>query len=129
MLFRSIEKGSSFKLSLVYKDNSGNIIDITNYCARLTWSTNTGTTTTFTTDNIDLSQYSFTIDGSNGKLIFLLPASITNSFNFSLAKYDLELRSPEDLYEGGGKYTTRILFGTINIVKRFSQAGSEIDCP
>lgn len=124
-----IEQGTSFRLALTYKDKDGNIVDLTDWCARLIWQTNTGVTQVFTTENTDLSLYSFTIDGSNGKLIFLLPASITNSFNFSLAKYDLELRSPEDLYEGGGKYTTRILFGTINIVKRFSQAGSEIDCP
>jgi hypothetical protein len=96
-----IEQGTSFRLALTYKDKDGNIVDLTDWCARLIWQTNTGVTQVFTTENTDLSLYSFTIDGSNGKLIFLLPASITNSFNFSLAKYDLELRSPEDLYEGG----------------------------
>jgi hypothetical protein len=124
-----IEQGTSFRLALTYKDKDGNIVDLTDWCARLVWQTNTGVTQVFSTENTDLSLYSFTIDGPTGKLTFLLPAAITNSFNFSLAKYDLELKSPEDLYEGGGKYTTRILYGTINIVKRFSQASSEIDCP
>lgn len=123
-----IEQGTSFRLALTYKDKDGNIVDLSDWCARLIWTTNTGTTQIFSTDNTDLSLYNFSIDGPSGKLTFLLPASITNNFNFNWAKYDLELKSPEDLYAGGGKLTTRILFGTINIVKRFSQAGSEINC-
>jgi hypothetical protein len=58
----------------------------------------------------------------------MMPSSTTNSFNFNTAKYDLELQSPDDLYAGGGKYTTRLLFGTVNIVKRFSQAQQPLNC-
>lgn len=124
----SIEQGSSFKLSLIYKDSDKNIIDITNWCARLTWRTNNGGTQIFTTENTDTSLYSFIIDGINGKITLLLPSNITNSFNFLTAKYDLELQSPDDLYAGGGKYTTRLLYGTINLIKRFSQSGQSLDC-
>lgn len=124
----NIEKGSSFKLSLVYKDNSGNIIDITNYCARLTWSTNTGITTTFTTDNIDLSQYSFTIDGPSGKISLLIPASITDTFDFDNARYDLELHSDTDLYTGGGKEVHRIIYGTVSIIRRNSDTTTTLAC-
>lgn len=124
----SIEQGSSFKLSLVYKDNNKNIIDITNWCARLTWKTNTAVTQVFTTENTDSSLYSFNIDGPNGKLTLLLPASTTNSFNFYSAKYDLELQSPDELYAGGGNYTVRLLYGTVNIVGRFSRSGQTLDC-
>lgn len=123
-----IEQGTSFRLALTYKDKDGNIVDLTGWCARLIWTTNNNLTQIFSTDNMDLSLYNFNIDGPNGKITFLLPATITNNFNFNSAKYDLELKSPQDLYVGGGKYTTRILYGTINIVKRFSQATSEIDC-
>lgn len=124
----SIEQGTSFKLSLIYKDSERNPINLTNWCARLVWKTNTNSTQVFSSDNTDHSVYKFDIDDLNGKLTLMFPAGTTNSFNFTTAKYDLELRSPDDLYSGGGKYTTRILFGTINIVKRFSQNNTNLEC-
>ena len=125
----SIEQGTSFKLSLIYKDAERNPINLTNWCARIVWKTNLNTTQVFSSDNGDHSVYKFTIDESNGKLILLLPASTTNNFNFTTAKYDLELKSPDDLYDGGGKYSTRLLFGTVSIIKRFSQSPSILECP
>jgi hypothetical protein len=124
----TIEQGSSFKISLIYKDSNGVPVNLTGWCARLIWKTNTNVTQTFSSDNIDYNVYKFTIDDPNGKLTLMMPSSTTNSFNFNTAKYDLELQSPEDLYAGGGKYTTRLLFGTVNIVKRFSQAQQPLNC-
>lgn len=124
----AIEQGTSFKISLIYKDANSNPINLTNWCARLIWKTNTNLTQVFTSENIDYGVYKFIIDGINGKLTLMIPASVTNTFNFNTAKYDLELQSPDDMYSGGGKYTVRLLFGTINIVKRFSQSGSALDC-
>jgi hypothetical protein len=123
-----IEQGSSFRLSLTYKDNDGNVIDLTGYCARLTMKTGTETFKIFTTLNNDYSEYKFTIDGPQGIITLLIPSSSTNSYNFNSAKYDLELQSPQDLYDGGGKYTIRVLYGTITIVKRFSQSTTLLDC-
>jgi len=124
----SIEQGSSFKLSLVYKDDNGNPIDLTNWCARLTWKTNTNLTQTFSTENIDYSVYKFSIEPLIGKITLMIPASTTNSFTFNAAKYDLELQSDDNLYIGGGKYIIRLIYGTINIVKRFSQSSSLLEC-
>lgn len=124
----AIEQGSSFRMNLVYKDDNGNIIDLTNWCARLTWITNKNTTQVFNSTNLDYSIYKFTIVGNEGKLSLLIPADTTNSFDFNTAKYDLELQSPDDLYVGGGKYTTRILYGVISIDKRFSKSESTLDC-
>lgn len=124
----SIEQGSSHKLALVYKDNNGEPIDISNWCARLTWRTNQNVTQIFTSENLDYSLYKFTLDGPNGKLTLLLPASTTNNFSFSTAKYDLELQSDEDIYVGGGKYTIRLLYGTVTILKRKSKLDSLLDC-
>lgn len=124
----TIEQGTSFKISLIYKDQNGNPVDLTNWCARIVWKTNSGSTQIFSSENIDYSVYKFIIDDINGKLTLMFPASTTNSFSFNAAKYDLELQSPDDLYSGGGKYTTRLLFGTINIVKRFSQSTAPLDC-
>jgi len=124
----AIEQGTSFKISLIYKDQNSTPINLTGWCARIVWKTNTGSTQIFSSDNIDYSVYKFVIDEANGKLTLMFPASTTNSFNFNTAKYDLELQSPDDIYSGGGKYTTRLLFGTINIVKRFSQSSTALDC-
>lgn len=122
----SIEQGTSFTLSLIYKDNSGNPVDLTGWCARLVWKSNSGVEN-FSTETIN-SNYRFEIDEPNGKLVLQLPANITNNFTFTSAKYDLELQSPDDFYNGGGKYTTRILYGTVSIVKRFSQTNDALEC-
>ncbi len=124
----TIEQGSSFRLSLIYKDSERNIIDLTNWCARLTWKTNTSTTQTFSTENLDYGVYKFTIEPELGKITLLIPASTTNSFSFNNAKYDLELQSDEDFYSGGGKSVIRILYGTIVIAKRYSQNSTLLEC-
>jgi hypothetical protein len=123
-----IEQGSSFKLQLIYKDQNNNPIDLTDYCARLTWTTNSGETSIFTTENMDLSLYSFTIDGPNGTLVLMLPASKTNTLNFDIAQYDLEIQSNIDLYTGGGKEVIRLLYGTITLIKRYSQTNTLLQC-
>lgn len=123
-----IEQGSSFRLAIVYKDKNNEIVDITGWCGRLVWTTNAGITQIFTTENNDPSLYDFSIDGPEGKLTLLLPANVTNGFNFSTAKYDLELMSSDDLYTGGGKQTTRLMYGTVLIVKRYSAVSTMPEC-
>jgi DNA polymerase III sliding clamp (beta) subunit (PCNA family) len=126
-----IEQGSSFRMSLIYKDSNGQPIDLTNYCARITWKTNTNKTQTFATDNGDLSLYNFYIEtpASDGKITLLFPAATTNSFDFSSAKYDLELQDKSsELYTGGGHETFRILYGNIAILKRYSKSTELLDC-
>jgi len=124
----TIEQGSSFKMSLVYKDSNGDPIDITDWCARLTWRTSANSTQVFSSDNIDKSIYDFNIEGSLGKINLLFPASTTNGFDFNTAKYDLELQSDENHYTEGGKYVIRILYGTVTIQKRFSKYENALEC-
>lgn len=124
----SIEQGSSFKMSLVYKDSNGDPINITNWCARLTWKTNTNITQVFSSENTDKSLYNFYVEGAIGKINLLFPAGITNDFNFNTAKYDLELQSNEDHYDNGGKYVIRIMYGTVNINKRLSKYDNQLEC-
>lgn len=123
-----IEQGSSFRLSIIYKDSNGNIIDLSDYCARLTWKTTSGEIYSFSTTNTNYNDYKFTIDGINGQILLLIPINTTNSYNFTSAKYDLELQSPTDLYTGGGKQTLRILYGTVTLLKRYSDTNSILDC-
>lgn len=122
----SIEQGTSFTLSFVYKDSSGNPVNLTGWCARLVWKTSSGTET-FSTETTN-NNYRFEMDEINGKLILQFPASTTNSFSFNSAKYDLELQAPDDFYIGGGKYTTRLLSGTVTMIKRFSQSNDVLEC-
>jgi hypothetical protein len=124
----NIEQGSSFKMTLVYKDKDKNVIDLTNWCARLTMKTSNNTTLVFDTTNLDYSVYKFSIDGPNGKITLLIPAETTNIWTFKKARYDLELQSPDDIYSGGGKYTTRLIYGNINIIKRFSLSSNNMSC-
>lgn len=124
----TIEQGGSFKLSLFYRDDAGNPIDVTKWCARLTWLTNTNITQVFTTENLDYSVYKFTLGGSDGKVTLLLPSATTNNFSFSSARYDLELQSHDDYYDGGGKYVIRLLYGSVNILKRRSKSETLLDC-
>ena len=99
----SIERGTSFRLSLIYKDSNENPINITNWCARLTMKTeynsvskkSLSATKIYSTTNLDYSLYKFFIDGPEGKLTLLLPSDTTNDFDFDSAKYDLELQSDD----------------------------------
>lgn len=122
-----IEQGTSFRLSIVYKDDANNIIDLTNYCARLVWKDNCGDTVTLVTGTNN-SDYKFTIDGPNGQILLLIDAITTNNYSFSTAKYDLEVQSPTDLYPNGSPETLRILYGTITLIKRNSQSTSTLSC-
>ena len=116
----TIEQGSSFKLSLIYKDSSEIPINITDWCARLIWTTSKGTVQVFSTTNVDYTLYKFTITGAEGKLLLQFPASVTNNFLFDSAKYDLELESPSAMYTGGGKEIIRLIFGGVKIIRRNS---------
>jgi hypothetical protein len=124
----NLEQGSSFRLSLTYKDDSGNPIDLTGWCARLVWTTDNNANQTFITTNLDYSVYKFTIDPLVGKLLLLIPAETTNNFHFNTAKYDFELQNDEDFYVGGGKEIIRLLYGTITLNKRYSKTKTLLDC-
>ena len=79
----AIEQGTSFKLSLIYKDANGTPINLTGWCARLAWKTNTNNLQIFSSDNADHSVYKFIIDDINGKLTLMFPSNTTNLFNFN----------------------------------------------
>lgn len=123
-----IEQGSSFKMAMIYKDATGTPINLTGWCARIMWTTNLNQVQVFSTQNTDYSVYKFMLDGPEGKMTLLLPSTTTNNFNFSTARYDLELQSPDTLYSNGGNYTVRVMYGTVTISKRYSKNNTELDC-
>lgn len=124
----TIEQGTSFKLSLVYKDSNGSPMDLTNWCARLIWTTTNGITQSFVSTNTDYGLYKFVIEPANGRLVLMIPPETTNNFTFTRAKYDLELQSDDAFYSGSGKDTIRLLYGTVNISQRYSNSDELLEC-
>lgn len=124
----TIEQGTSFKLSLVYKDSQGNPMDLTNWCARLVWTTTNNITQSFISTNTDYGLYKFVIEPNNGRLVLMIPPETTNSFTFIRARYDLELQSDDEFYSGGGKDLIRLLYGTIIVSQRFSKSDDLLEC-
>ena len=113
----TLEKGTAFVISFEYKDNNENVIDLTNWVARLRWKDSESNITTFITDTRS-SEYEFIITPTEGKISLKIPASQTAAYTFTSAAYDLELQEPNDLYSGGGKKVFRILEGTISVLAR-----------
>lgn len=124
----SIERGSSFRIVFTHKDENNNPINITGWCARLVLKTHDGEVYDFNTSNTNYSQYKFSTDGPSGTMSLMIPASTTNNFDFVQGKYDLELQLPEELYAGSGPKIIRILYGTINVVSRFSNTLDILSC-
>ena len=123
----NIDQGSSYNITFIYKNSDRNIIDITNWCARMIITTSDNQVLTYNsgTSNSDYKMY---IDGVNGKIVLMLSAVATNNFTFRSAKYDFELEADDVFYTGGGQYVTRVLYGTINIVKRNSKLSTNMEC-
>lgn len=137
----SIEQGSYFTITFIYQDENGLNIDLTNYCVVLQWIDNLGNNQIFTNRNkninYDISCY------SDGRIVFNLPAQITNSYTFDSAVYDLDIQEPNEQYAGSGYKTFRLSSGTISIIKRanaqtlltncidipFEQSGQAGGCP
>ncbi len=124
----SIEQGSSFTISLIYKDSSGSPIDLTGWCARLIIATDHNETITFVTTNSVVGSYSFTLGGVLGTIVLQIPASVTNTYDFNAGRYDLELESINNLYSGGGHEIIRLLYGDISLIKRYSENTILLDC-
>ena len=113
----NIEQGTAFVISFEYRNDNDEIINLTNWCARLRWKDNEDNIQTFLT-NVRNTNYEFSIEPKLGKIILKIPANVTAGYTFSTAVYDLELQEPNDLYSGGGKKVFRILEGNINLITR-----------
>ena len=113
----TLEKGTAFVISFEYKDDNENIINLTNWVARLRWKDNANDVKTFITDTRS-SEYEFVVTPAEGRISLKIPATQTASYTFTSAVYDLELQEPNDLYAGGGKKVFRILEGTITVQAR-----------
>jgi len=81
----------------------------------------------YKSSNTDYTKYTFSVN-SSGRISLIIPANVTDTFGFNKAKYDLDLESPNDWSDGGDKHISRILYGNINIVKRYSSSDTQSVC-
>jgi len=111
-----IEQGSAFKITFLYTDETGNPVDIRDYCVLMQWLTNFGTSYTFS-NRYTGDEYDFQAN-SDGTIVLQIPARITNTYTFDSFVYDLDLQEPREQYPGGGLTTYRLSTGNVGIVKR-----------
>lgn len=124
----TIDKGSAFYIAFDYKDSNNNTIDLTNWCARFSFLPEGATSpTTYITDTIN-ALCSFTIQPEYGKIVLKLPSTTTESFNFNFAVYDLDLKSPNELYVGAGNQIIKLIKGTFTMISSNVTNPEPFDC-
>jgi len=113
-----LDRGSIFYISFTYLDDTNEIINLTNWQGRFSFTPIDGslanTTITYFTGNVN-SNYSLTISGDEGKLTLKLPSSTTGQFDFSSALYDVDLKAPNELYSGAGDFIIKLVKGVMTV--------------
>lgn len=126
----SIDKGTTATLTFVYANADGDAIDITNYCSRFTMVPSDGTIGQKTYfSGASNSDYSCSIDGPNGTITLIFSSTHTVVFDFTSAKYDLDLKIPNSPYNGGGDNILRIYQGFITMIPSASTTPETFSCP
>jgi hypothetical protein len=114
----TIEQGATFQRELLYKDSSGNPIDLTNYSARMQIRPAPGSATLYITlssslspdgTGLNLQGLSGTNPLSSGSIGMTISAVSSSLLNFDEASYDLELYS--------GSFVNRLLEGKVKLSK------------
>lgn len=87
------EQGATFRLTIIYKDSEGVVVNLTGYSARLQIRESIESQTVAlvaTTANGRI-----TITGAEGKIQIVVPAADTEIGNFQTGVYDLEIESAD----------------------------------
>tara|TARA_Y100000389_G_scaffold196137_1_gene228559 strand:+ start:477 stop:860 length:384 start_codon:yes stop_codon:yes gene_type:complete len=114
-----IEQGATTDFEIVWKDGNGGVIDLTNYHARMQIRSDYGANGTLyasLSSSLDPDGTGLNLSGSNGtnplssgSIGVFISAASSSAFNFSEAKYDLEVVS--------GSYVTRLIEGKVKLNK------------
>lgn len=108
----SIEQGSDFYITFIYQNAAGNSIDISAGNIAFRFRGNEGTEYTYLRSDI---ANNYIQSGAVGEINIFFPASLTQSFVFDSAVYDLDF---QPTVTSGEQLNTRIATGTINLVKK-----------
>lgn len=102
-----IDQGATFTRTFVYKDDDGNVIDLTDYEARMqirAHPTSVQYVYSTTTDGGDL-----TITAGEGKVALEIPDDTTQAFPAPfVGAYDIEIESPDGV-------VTRLVEGSVRV--------------
>jgi len=116
-----IEQGATTSFEIQYKDANGNPIDLSGYHARMqirpTWGSSTliaSLSSSLDTDGtgLNMSGSAGNISPVSGTIGVYISAASSSLFDFSEAKYDLEIVS--------GSTVTRILEGNVKLSKEIT---------
>lgn len=135
----AIEQGTSFSIEFKYlKAEDASPINLSNHCVTMrilpipTESDQTLSVITFTTVAQTITPYySFVVKPEEGIISLKLSAEMTNKFlqpgattpvNWSLARYELEILTPDNFFQGSMKTIKRLLQGEITLLSRLIPA-------
>jgi len=108
----TIEKAATFTLSIIWKDSTGTLINLTGYTAHMQ------VRKSYTTSEIDLnlstSNGAIVLGGSAGTIVVTATATLTLALTIKAGLYDLVLTS-------GGGVATRLLEGSVTISPEITQ--------
>jgi len=112
-----IEQGATTDFEIVWRDGSGNRVDLTDYHARMQIRSGYGSDGTLyasLTSSLDSDGTGLNLSGSNGtnplssgSIGIFISAASSSAFDFGEAKYDLEVVS--------GSYVTRLIEGKVKL--------------
>lgn len=100
----TVEQGSTFNLTLVYKDQRGYVIDLTGYTARMQMRSTAASSTVVL--DLTIANGRIAIDGATGRITLSIAAADTAGLS-GAGVYDLELVN--------GLIVQRILEGSYTI--------------
>lgn len=111
-----IEKGSDFTISFIYNDSNGNAIDLSNKCVEFGLLGDDGTIRRYSSQALsDYSTNGWSITADNLGLISIrFSADQTQSFNFTTAVYDLDVKDIGTIKLNN----IRLSQGSINLISR-----------
>jgi hypothetical protein len=104
-----IWQGAIFEESIIYKDAARVPIDLTGYSAKMQIRPYIGSSEVIDTL---ISGEELTITGASGKIDIEIDATVTASYNFTEAVYDLEVTPPS-----GATGTEKLLYGKVKLIK------------
>lgn len=119
----TIEQGSTVDFEIVYKDSSGNPIDLTGYQARMQLRPSPGSDTLYLTlsSSLAVDGTGLNLSGSgglkpptSGAIGVYISAVSSSQLNFDLASYDLEIASSNNV-------VTRLLEGKVKLSQEITE--------
>ena len=114
----TIEQGSTLKKQFTYKDSTGNVVDLSNYTARMQIRSSVGDTGTPIADLDNDTKGGLEIlpttgSAASGTIELHIHHATSSLFTFDTAVYDLEIQK-EDI-------VTRLLQGRIKLSKEITK--------